>query len=357
MTLFRYLLRAYAARILGALLGAWVLLLVADLTDLGSALARRPEGLRLVLELYAKKTPWLLLQALPLAALLGVTLTVAAWARSRELVALRAAGAGPLRLALPALVLLAALSGGAAIAAAGPVPHLMKAVVHIQTRKLQRFTYAWTLAHKPRHWLVAPDGALLHVERVLDSGRRLEGLARLDFDGGHLRRLATAPRLEWDGARWTGPEGSVWTFTDLERVRFEHGALALALDPRYFGGIPGLPEELTTAELDAAVALYAQQGRDTVALRVERASRPAMAFLPLAAGLLALGLCLGVRSPASPLEAAMGAVLTALVVWTALALARAAGLAGMVAPGVSAWTADLLAGVAGLALLLVGRGR
>ena len=298
MTSLRMLLKAYGVRVVAGLVAALGLLIIADLTDVAPYLAARPDGLRLGVELYLYKAPGLALQALPLAILFGTLLTVAALARSGELLAFRASGAGPLRLAFPGLAVAAVLSVVGAWAANGPVPRTERAATRIGVRTLGRWTYTWTIFHKRRSWYAGHGSTLYHVGRIEDGGRTLVDVTRYDVTGGRFRRLATADRLTWDGDRWRDDGVRVWRFaSDPRKVSVAGGPLPMAVAPRYFGGVLGEPAELTGAELDKAIALRRQQGQPVVAMVVERSSRRALALLGLALAVLALGLSLRVPPP------------------------------------------------------------
>jgi lipopolysaccharide export system permease protein len=294
------------------------------------------------------------LQALPLALLFGVLFTVHALHRSGELLALRGAGAGPFRLALPAMAVAAVLSVVAFWAADGPVPRLERTVTHIQVRVLQRWTYTWTIFHLRPHWYAGQGHTLYHVGHIDDGGHRLEDVTRYDATGGRFTRLATADTLTFADGRWHAEGVRVWRFpADPRRVALTQGPMRVELAPAIFAGLPGEPRELTGAELDQAIRLRRHQGRPVAAMTVERQSRRALPLLGLALATLALGLALRLHVPRTVVETAGTGVAIAFAGWTLLALGRALGLSGLLAPWLAAWIPVALPAALGLALLLL----
>lgn len=355
MTVDRMLLRAFGARILAALVAALGLLVLADLTDLGPQLAAHTHPVLLGIDLYLHKAPGMALQALPLALLFGVLVTVSSLARSGELLALRGAGAGPLRIAGPAIVISAVLSGIAFWAASGPIPHLERKVTEIDVRNLGRWNYTWTIFHVRPRWYAGHHGTLYHVSRIEDGGRTLVDVTRYDASGDRFTRLATADRLTFEDGAWHGEGVRVWRFGKSPRkVSLTTGPMPISVTPEVFAGLPGEPRELTSDELDRAIALRRRQGRPVTAMTVERQSRRAMPLLGTALVLLALGLTLRVRTPRSVVEIAVVGVAVAFAGWTLVALGRALGLSGMLSPGLAAWIPVALPGAGGLALLVLG---
>lgn len=358
MITFRMLLKGYGARIAAGLVAATAMLVIADLTDVAPALAGHAHGLAIGLRLYLAKAPGLALEALPLAVLFGVLITVAGLARSGELLALRGAGAGPLRLALPALVCSAALCGAAVWVSNGPAPRGAREAMRIEARTLGRTTYEWWLLHTQRHWFAGAGRSLYYVEQTANDGRRLTGVVRYDLAKGRFTRVASAEEARWTGGRWRGEGVRVWTLgAKPADVSLSTTTMPIDERPEHFAGALGMPDELTLAELDTAISMRREQGLPTLPLKVERESRETMPLLGLALAVLALGIALGPRTPASAVEAGALGIGVAFAGWTLLALCRALGLAGILGPATAAWLPLLVPGVLGVGLLSLGRMR
>jgi lipopolysaccharide export system permease protein len=350
----RFLLGLFSARVLVALLGAVALLAIADLAETSRQLADQPDRLRLVLTVYGNLAPSLALQALPVALLLGVLLAVTDLARSGELVALRAAGAGPLRLILPALLLAGALCGAGILIADHVAPPGVARATQIQMESLGRMRSAWSPFHGERRWFAAEGGGLYHVAEVGDGGRILSEVTRYDHDDGRFTGLSKSARLVHDGDGWRAEDPRSWTFVpeDGEVLRLAPAFPQNIEAPAHFAGVAAHPEALPRRALAEATALRRAQGQPTLPFELEAQARWTFPLLGLGLTLLALGLALTVRLPATHVEAAAQAIGIAFVAWTVLALCRALGLAGMVAPAVAALLPVILPAGLGVALLV-----
>jgi len=373
MTVFWHLFRIYARRGLLALLAAVMLLGVGDFAELASSILGRADALAVTLLLYQAKFPTLLLQAMPLAILFGVLLGLAELQSNHELLALRAAGASDLRLALPAitLALIFGLVGGSL--GGRLAPEGMRKAVSLQTRTLGRWTWTWTLFHKPRSFFLGREGEIYQVEEVQDAGRSLNGVTRYEFHDGRLADLYQSEKIEFVDGAWVSELGQHWRFAangsathkasrdQAEEILsdasvgpplYELAALPLALRPEHFGGVLGQPDELSDAELAAALLAQKVAGRKTIALELERSDRGARPLFTLAVTLLALGLALRIRTPRSSVGAASLGIGVAFLSWILLAVFRALGLAALLSPAMAAFLPPLILGGTGALLLL-----
>ena len=347
MILWRHLAFSAGARVALALAGAAALLLVGDLAEMAPHLARHPKGWGLAFELYRYKLPGLVFQALPLAVLFGLLLTVADLARSRELDALRAAGAGPFFVAAPLLSLTALLVAVAIAAGVNLVPNAQRTATRISVGALGRYTYTWTVFHKRRRWYATPEGVLYHIGQIDQGGERLHDLSRFEFGSGRFVSHGAAQTGHFDGEQWLLEDAATWRFGPDDETTVALGPFPLEVAPETFGGVLGQPEELNGRDLDAAIALRERQGRSTLRLELERHNRTAMPSLAFAMALLALGLSLGRSPPRTTVLAAGLGIGVAFGAWALLALFQALGMAGLVAPLHAAWAPVLLLGGAG----------
>jgi len=179
-------------------------------------------------------------------------------------------------------------------------------------------------------------------------------VTRYDAARDHFTRVATAETVRFADGRWQAEGVRVWRFpADPRRATVTGGPMPVGLSPAVFSGLPGEPRELTGAELGEAIRLRRRQGRPVAAMTVERQSRRALPLLGLGLVLLALGVALRVRVPRTVVEAAGMGVAIAFAGWTLLALGRALGLSGLLAPWLAAWLPVAVPAAGGLALLLL----
>ena len=196
--------RYLRSQLLFASLGVWLalsgLLQVLDLLESTSEILGRKQGVAGIAWYALLRSPTILMQALPLAALVGAVFAFSGMARHNELMALRALGM-PFRrvvaILLPAVLLVASSQ---------------LALAEWLVPKSQRALTAWWAAlpaaseedpdAKPL-WLRA-DGALLRAGSVYPDGRRIDHLRiyQRDADGRLLRRLV-AESAHYEDRRWT----------------------------------------------------------------------------------------------------------------------------------------------------------
>ncbi len=352
MITFRHLFGAFARRVSLSLLATIALLAVGDFAELASSILGRDDAAWLTGLIYLNKLPGLTLQALPIATLLALLLTLADLEQSRELLALEAAGAAPHRIAAPALLLALLLSLGGLVLARDIAPRATQTVVKIETRTLGRWTWTWTLFHKPRAFFRGPEGEIYEVRSVQEKGHRLEDVTRYDAQDGRLLRLSRARSLSHTETGWTAEGARIWTLDPEhpETIVAEEGAFPIGPSPDHFQGVPGQPSELTFGDLGRAIEYRRAQGRPLLPLLIERHDRSARPMLTFGLSMLALGLGLGPRTPKTQVEAAAWAVAIATLGWTLLASTRAMGLAGMLPPIAAAWLPVILPTLLGIFL-------
>lgn len=353
MIVFYYLLRHYTARVLITLLAVTVFLGLADLSELASSLVQKPDALSMAWRLYLYKLPTIFVQALPVAVLFGTLLALADLVRHGEVLALRAAGATPFRLALPPLALALVLSSFSLWVADQVAPQAMRSAILIETRQLSRWSWYWTMFHKRRNWYASEDGALYHVGEVEDEGRTLRDVIRFDFRSGRLDTLTVAGLLRHQQGQWEGTDVTAWDLhrEQAESISIRPGPMRIHEGPEHFAGILGQPSELTLAQLRQAIEIRNRQGQMSLPLQIERRSRVAMPVLGVALLLLGLGFALGVRLPSGTIEAAGLGIAVSFFGWGVLAVCRALGMASILDPTLAAWLPVVVPLALGAAML------
>jgi lipopolysaccharide export system permease protein len=211
--LARYLRSLLAVRTIGALLALGGLLQVLDLLDTTTDILSRGQGLRGILQYSALRSPTVLLQALPIAALIGAVFSFSALAKQNEVVAMRAAGL-PFRRAV--LALLPVVLGVALL-------HALLAEVVVP--RSQRALTAWW-AQLPPSTDVENDvdenllwfrsaGAIVGVATVLPDGRRLDQVRIYQRDEqGRMRQRIVADHARYAEHQWTLEHAVVTEFGD-----------------------------------------------------------------------------------------------------------------------------------------------
>lgn len=332
-------------RVFAVLCGLGGLFQVLDLLDTATDILGRGVGFAGVAQYIALRSPSVLLQALPLAALIGAIAALSTLSHQNELCAMRAAGL-PLRRVLLALL--------PAVLAIGAVHGLL---AELGVPKAQKALTAWWAALPP-----SPDkdadvellwfrtaGAVVGVETVLPDGRRLDGVRIIRRDEqGRLAERVVAARAEYGGRNWVLIDAVT---TDLARGQRS------AVQPRLLWDTPLKPADLmrlsasepyVSGGLAAQVLAGRQAGIKTDSFyrtRIARAwSQPWTALVML---LLATPVALALTRGGEGGLQMLGALAAGLVFLLVNGLLSALGEAGTIAPLMAAWIAPALFAVLG----------
>lgn len=344
-----YLRNLLALRSFAVLCGLGGLFQVLDLLENSTDILSRGQGFAGIVHYTLLRSPSVLLQALPLAALLGAIFSFSTLSRQNEICAMRAAGL-PFR-----RVLLALLPTAVAIGLLHGL--LAEAVVP----KSQKALTAWWASLPP-----SPDkdpdtellwfrtgGAVVGVATVKPDGRRLDDIRiyRRD-DLGRLLSRTVAARAEYVDGQWSLIDAVV---TDLQAGSHAPVQAALPWDTRLK---PADLMRLSASEpyvsggLAAQVLAGSQSGTKTDAFyrtRIARAfSDPLAAIVML---LLATPVAIALTRGGAGGAQVLGALATGLVFLLINGLLSALGEAGTLAPLLAAWIAPTLFVLLGLAFV------
>jgi lipopolysaccharide export system permease protein len=206
-TLTRYVARRFTTAALAMLAGLTLLVCLFDFIELLRRAATRPEaGFALVAQIAALRVPFVALQILPFAILLGGILAFWRLARSSELVVARAAGISAWGfLSGPALVALAA--GALGTAAVSPLSSALLARAERLDYAYLRATAGLTALAGGRLWLRQADRGLDPQGVAILSGRPVVGPA--------AERGAAAARAP--GMGFAMSDVSVWRLSSGDR--------------------------------------------------------------------------------------------------------------------------------------------
>ncbi|MES2884213.1 MAG: LptF/LptG family permease [Pseudomonadota bacterium] len=345
----RYLRQLLALRVLAVLIALGGLLQILDLLDATTDIMARGQGIGGVGHYISLRAPTLLLQALPLAALIGAVFAFSTLAKQHEVIAMRAAGL-PFRrvvlILLPTVLLIAAAQW------------LLAEVV---VPKSQRALTSWW-ASLPSPSDETPDaellwfksgGVLIGVARAHPDGRLLEGVRIFRRDeGGHLVTRTLAARASYADRRWTLSDAAI---TDFATATTAPAVPLLAWETALR---PSDVQRLSAAEpyvsggLAAAVLTGENTGSKTPAFyrtRVQKAfADPAMALVMLLlATPVAVALTRGAKG--APMLVSLG---TGLLFLLTHGLCSALGEAGLIEPLAAAWISPAAFGLLGLIFLL-----
>ena len=361
ITLSLYIARAFALAVAGMIAFLSLLVSLFDFIELLRRSATRPDAtFAVVTEIAALRLPWIAMEILPFAVLLGGILAFWRLTRSSELIVARASGVSAWQfLAAPALV--AVGMGAFATAAVSPLSAMMRArAVALDDNYLRSGGGSLALAGG-QLWLRQSDRALdrqgvaiLHAQSVSLHGQRL------DANGVSVFRLTghdtLLQRIEAGSAR-LGPGD--WVLDD-----------ARTLTPGHLPGAPAqiaLPTDLTVARVQESFAppdtlsVWALPGFITLlhksgfsAIR-HRLQLQSLLALPLLAGTMCLLSAAFSMRPARRGGVAQmlgSGVAAGFALFTVSKIAEEFGQSGVLPPVLAAWAPAASGLLLAVALLL-----
>jgi lipopolysaccharide export system permease protein len=310
--------------------------------------ARAPAGA--LVAYYLLSFPRMILQVTPMAVLLAAILCLGTLGRNHELLAMQAGGLSHLRVALPVLVLAAAVSAAALGFGERVLPGANQRASNIQRVQVRRLPpHAVTRAN--HIWYAAKGGKLLYIGAMDPESGALRDLTVFEFGPGfRLARRLDAPEVAWRDGRWLVLRGIERTFGPdgaLREVPAAGRDAGLAETPRDFRRVERLPEEMSYAELRRYIRRLAATGLEVRRYRVDLYAKPALAAASLITALI--GVSLGLRVRKAGLTVAVGlSVCLGLAYWVVLSLGLSLGHSGAMPPVLAAWLPNGLFGGAGL---------
>jgi len=352
--LFAYAARRTLGATLGALAGVVAIYLAVDFVD-NSAGFGGPGWVVGVLELYANKAAVVVRMIAPAAMIIGASIAVSTFRRTREYTAMRAVGLGPWRLAVPVLVVTFGL--GVALVLVHDVVGV-RAAERAEEIGAVRFGRGgdmrrYLAAREPKRWFRGANGRRIYHLRGNLPGGGFEHVTVLEVDSGfRLVRRIDAGRMR--------PEGSDWILEQVEDRAFLEGGettLERAASRRYrfdeppeaFSVVPGRPSQMRWNLLLQQIAVRRRLGLPVVEFQLERYNRLAYPFAGVPGALLVLALALR-RNRKGHLSAALvESVGVSLAFWGVQGVSFALALSGRVPPAVASWAPNLLFLAAGIA--------
>ncbi|MGH7121154.1 MAG: LPS export ABC transporter permease LptG [Acetobacteraceae bacterium] len=360
-TLAAYFSRQFLLAVLAALGGLTTLGSLFDLIDLLRRAASRPDAtFWLVCEMAALRMPWLLMQILPFAVLLGGIYAFWRLTRFSELVVARAAGVSIWQI-LGAPFLVALLVGGFATAVISPVTSVTFARATALDDAYLKVGAGPLTVNGGQLWLrqsdsgLIPDGvAIIHAVDVRLHGKILSAqqvsVFRLDQHDHLLQRIEARRAQLGNGA---------WVFTD-----------ASTLEPGHLPSAPGrirIPTDLTIArvqesfaspdtlsvwQLPGFISLLARSGFSTVAHRLYFQTLLALPLLCGTMSLVAAGFSMRPARRGHVSEMLLSGAAAGFALFVLSKVAAEYGKSGALPPVLAAWAPAASGLLLALGLLL-----
>lgn len=347
MILFRYAARRTLGAILAALAGVVAIYVAVDFVD-NSAGFGGPGWVPAVLELYANKSLVIVRMIAPAAMIIGASVAISTFRRTREYTAMRALGLGPWRLAVP--VLAVTLGLGVVLVVVHDVAGV-RAAERAEEIGATRFGRGgdmrrYLAAREPKRWFRGRDGRRIYHLRGNLPGGGFERVTVLEVDSAfRLRRRIDAVRMR--------PEGDEWVLEGVEDRAFgedgdstvERAAVrSYRFDepPEAFSVVPGRPSQMRWNLLLSQIAVRERLGLPYVDFELERYNRLAYPFAGVPGALLAIALVLRRNRKGHVSASLVESVGVSLAFWGVQGISFALALSGRVPPAFAAWAPNLI---------------
>ena len=303
-TLTRYVAWRFTAAVLAMLAGLTLLVSLFDFIELLRRAATRPDaGFALVAQIAGLRMPFVGMQILPFAILLGGILAFWRLTRSSELIVARAAGISAWGF-LSGPVLVALMAGAVGILAVSPLSSAMLARAERLDYAYLRASAGLTALAGGRLWLRQADRGLEPMGVAILSGRPVtEGRGppvpgsfvlgdvtvwRLSAEDRPLARIE-APRARLLSGRWVLEDATTFTTGRADVTQAPSITLPTELTPDRIETSFASPDTLSFWALPGFIGVLEEAGFSAVRHRLHFQSLLALPVLAAAMALLAAG--------------------------------------------------------------------
>ena len=346
VTLSCYIARVFTLAVLGMLAALGLVVGLFDFIELLRRAATKPAAtLPIVAEIGAMRLPWVGMQILPFAVLLGGILAFWRLTRSSELIVARAAGVSAWQF-LAAPVAVAVLMGALATAVVSPLSALMRGRAEVLENTYLRVGGGPLALNGGSMWLrQADDGlqphgvAILHASSVALHDGALTARDVSVFRLGAQDRLLQ--RIEAPFAR-LGPHA--WTLSDARAIRPDHlpeptrtlelpTTMTVARVQDSFAA----PDTFSVWALPSFIALLERSGFSAIRHRLQFQSLLALPLLAGTMALLAAGFSMRPARRGGVAQMIASGVAAGFILFVVAKVTEEFGQSGALPPILAAW--------------------
>jgi lipopolysaccharide export system permease protein len=300
----------------------------------------------------ALKIPRLLIDAYPATALLAVLVSFGLLARHNEILALRACGISPWKLAAPVLVVASVVSFAALAWNERVVPAASERARLIRENEIKmRDTHGF---HGSTSIWVQSAAGIVRADYYDVDRMTLYGVSIFDTDSAlRLQRIIEAPVARWEADRWQLEDAAVKEIGTDGSVRqrpLDPREILLTEPPVTFEKRQPKPKEMTYSELSRWIHDLEARGVPVAEYRVERHLKLAWPLSGIVTVLIGFPLAVrGGRRFGLGYNVAVG-LLVGFAYWFVFAVSTAGGRGETLSPAVAAWAPNAMFAAVGIAL-------
>jgi lipopolysaccharide export system permease protein len=306
-----------------------------------------------MLAYFLYKTPFIIVQMVPVAALISVIVTFSLMKKNNEITALKASGVSVFRLSLPVMVASACLAIAVFLFSEFIVPYASSKSEgiwnkEVKKREQKRFYgrgHIWYRGDNAIYWIRHFDGKL----KVMNE------ITFYFFDDSfHLIKRIEARRAIWTGDTWRIEEGSIQVPGNggtYDFKAFKKMDLNLPERPEVFLRPVKRPEEMSYWQLKRFAEGVRLEGYNASRYLVDMNIKLAFPLISLVMVLIGIPITLGLKKGGTPLAVCVGIGVCFLYLVN-MGFARSLGISGVLPPELAAWLANLIFLLLGIYLMM-----
>ncbi len=299
------------------------------------------------------KIPYIIVQMVPVSALIAVIIMFSLMKKYNELIALKSCGISMFNLSWPVLLISVSLSLMLFLLSELVVPYTSSKsqdiwIKEVEKRDPKRFygrDNIWYRGHQTIFWL-----------RHFDEKRKMMENPTFYFfdDSFHLVKMIVGQRAIWTGQAWKVEDGAIQEAEAGQRSKFYHFKemeLKLEEKPEAFLKTIKRPEEMSYWQLKRFAKKVRYEGYDANRYLVDMNIKLAFPMINLIMVIIGLPLAVGLKKGGTPLAVSLGIGLCFLYLLS-LGIFRSLGLSGILPPILAAWLANLIFLLIGIYLII-----
>ncbi len=292
-----------------------------------------------IIKLLVLRMPEYMLQAAPIAVLLGALLGLGNLTSHSETIAMRAGGLTYAKLAYPVVLIGLVVSIGGILLNEYVVPNALRTYESMKQSATKEVSS--TIYHFYKDFY---DGdnlkKLVYADRYEPKSKELFGVSIQEFDHGTLTRTIEASKMYWRGQNWFFSQGRIYEYfpDNFYPIIVKKGQVKydLSLTPSDIEQLKDDPDNKSISELSQYIKRFAHQGSEKRGLLVDLHLKFS---IPLASLILALlGTPLALRPQRRSNAAGFGLCIIFILVWYIfMGLGTYMARNGVISPFVGAW--------------------
>jgi lipopolysaccharide export system permease protein len=352
----RYLIREFLKIFFLGLIALICVFTIVDLFDLIDDIIKNQVPLNILLVYFLTKIPWLIFFIMPISILLSTLLTLGAFSRHSEIIALLANGISIYRISLPLLILglLASLflfiANETFIPWSNQIADTCRRIIKNRPQDAQMT--------KSGIWFRSPKENRIYNIKLLDPHRNeLHGVTIYTLDSNfNIKERIDVRVAKYLGKEWILYNGSQRTFQGgvlggNQTIFAERRGFPIQPSFEEFQRIRKDPEEMTYRELKNYITELQSTGYDASRYIVDLRGKISFPFVSLV--MVIIGIPFALKSPRSGTTVGIGlSIFIGFSYWIILNLGLSLGHAQIFPPLLAAWVSHILFVAAGGYLIL-----